>query len=128
MDCSYSILYNTFYFSQNHNQESPIPSEYVSESSRLNASLNLANESPSIEEFSHHLQQSANTSQERTSTEVSVSFCGSLLKSNQWLCFFPGLGYTDYMQTYYSVIRFHSKQVDILETPFQRVSAKEYLW
>ena len=62
MDYSY-----TFYFSQSHSQESPIPREYVSESSRLSPS----NESPSIEGFSHHLQHSTNTSQERTSTEVS---------------------------------------------------------
>ena len=53
--------------------------------------------------------------------------CSSLLKSNGYV-FCPGIDYIEYMQTYYSVIRFHSQQVSILEIPFQRVNAKGCLW
>ena len=42
--------------------------------------------------------------------------------------FCPGIDYTEYMETYYSIIRFHSKQVNIVEAPFQRVNAKGCLW
>ena len=61
------------------------------------------------------------------SNEEFAALCGSLLKSNGYV-FCPGIDYTEYMETYYSIIRFHSKQVNIVEAPFQRVNAKGCLW
>lgn len=61
------------------------------------------------------------------SNEDFILLCGSLLRSNGYV-FCPGIDYIEYMQTYYSVIRFHSKQVSIMEAPFQRVNAKGCLW
>ena len=62
-----------------------------------------------------------------SSNEEFVGLCKSLLKSNGYV-FCPGIDYTKYIETYYSVIRFHCKQVDVTETPFQRVNAKGCLW
>jgi len=61
------------------------------------------------------------------SNEEFIFLCSSLLDSNGYV-FCPGIDYVEYMQTYYSVIRFHSKQVSIMEASFQRVNAKGCLW
>ena len=52
-----------------------------------------------------------------------IKVCNSLLQSHGFV-FCPGIDYQEYHDKYYSVIRFHSKQVNLSTTPFQRVDAK----
>jgi len=61
-----------------------------------------------------------------TSVEKGVIFndqhqvCNKLLQ----FVFCPGIDYHKYHDDYYSVIRFHCKQVSLSEAPFQRVESK----
>ena len=55
-----------------------------------------------------------------------IQVCNSLLRS-QGFVYCPGIGYQEYHNKYYSVIHFHSKQVNLSNTPFQRVDAKNCL-
>ena len=42
--------------------------------------------------------------------------------------FCSGVDYQEYFNNYYSVIRFHSKQVNLVMPPFQHVDAKGCLY
>ena len=42
--------------------------------------------------------------------------------------FCPGVDYQEYFDNYYSVFHFHSKQVNLVMSPFQRVAAKGCLY
>lgn len=52
-----------------------------------------------------------------------IKVCNSLLHSNGFV-YCPRIDYQEYYDKHYSVIRFHSKQVNLSTTPFQRVDAK----
>ena len=52
-----------------------------------------------------------------------VELCNGLLHSKGFV-FCPGIGYQEYHDNYYSVIRFHSKQVNLTNSPFKRVDSK----
>ena len=51
-----------------------------------------------------------------------IELCNSLLRLKGFV-FCPGIGYRNYNDNYYSVIRFHKKQANLVESPFQRVEA-----
>lgn len=58
-----------------------------------------------------------------SSDEDFVELCNGLLHTKGFV-FCPGIDYKDYHDNYHSVIRFHSKQVNLMASPFQRVDAK----
>ena len=62
-----------------------------------------------------------------TSERDFIELCNGLLRSKGFV-FCPGVDYQDYFDKYYSVIRFHSKQVNLVMSPFQRVDAKGCLY
>lgn len=60
------------------------------------------------------------------SDEEFTGLCDELLRSKGFV-FCPGIDYKDYQDNYYSIIRFHIKQVNLAERPFQRVDSKRCL-
>ena len=62
-----------------------------------------------------------------TTEQEFIDLCNGLLQSKGFV-FCPGVDYQEYFDNYYSVIRFHSKQVNLVMSPFQRVAAKGCLY
>jgi len=56
-----------------------------------------------------------------TALSVVIKICWAMQVITQvcWLPFCSDIDYAEYMETYYSVIHFHCKQVDKTETSFQ---------
>ncbi|XP_065907460.1 uncharacterized protein [Dysidea avara] len=55
-----------------------------------------------------------------------VELCNSLRHCKGFV-FCPGISYQRYQDEYYSVLRFHNKQVNLTESPFLRVESKSCL-